>query len=167
MFIPILISVLFGAAGLSERHRPWFFAIGVLMAFVWFIALSHRYRLESTMAEIDRMTGIEFERFLAKLFRRQGYRTTHVGSRGGDFGADLIVQKNKLKIAVQAKNYDTSRVGNDAVQQAVAGASFYNCKAAIVVTNSTFTKAARQQAAGSNLPVSLWDRTVLHRAIRK
>jgi len=156
-----------GAAAILHPLRRQLVVVGVVLGFSWFLYLYRKYRLASTMAEIDQMTGKQFEKFLARLFKRHGYRTVHVGAKGSDYGADLVVEKDNHKIAVQAKNYDTGRVGNDAVQQAVAGASFYDCEAAIVVTNSMFTRAAKQQAAGSNVPVSLWDRNTLRKALRK
>lgn len=48
-----------------------------------------------------------------------------------------------------------SPVGNNAVQEAFAGKSFYVCHVAVVMTNSTFTDSARQLA--SQLGVILWD----------
>jgi restriction system protein len=137
----------------------------VLVCFLLWGAL-RRGRIASTMGQIDAMGGHGFERFLVQLFKRLGYKTKHVGGSGGDFGADLIVEKNGLRTAVQAKNYGKSAVGNDAVQQAIAGAAYYDCQEALVVTNSRFTKAAREQAGGSNLPVHLWDRKILEQKLK-
>ena len=118
-----------------------------------------RRRLASSLREIDRMDGHEFERYLARLFTLLGYRARVVGGSGGDFGADIIIEKAGIPIAVQAKNYETGRVGNDAVQQAIAGATYYDCRAAMVVTNTFYTKAAMEQARGCTLfPVTLWNR---------
>ena len=96
------------------------------------------------------------------MFQRMGYRTEVVGASGSDFGADLVIEKSGIKIAVQAKNYERGRVGNDAVQQVIAGATYYDCKAALVVTNVSYTKAAQMQARGCSLfPVTLWSRADL------
>jgi restriction system protein len=165
----ILILLLAAAAVIGKYwdYWPWFAAGGAGFAIIWLAVLVKRHRAASTMASVDKMSGPEFERFLVKIFKRLGYKTEHVGASGSDFGADLIVERDGVKIAVQAKNYDpTNRVGNDAVQQAVAGAAYYDCKMAMVVTNSRFTKAAREQAAGSNLAVALWDRKDLEKAVR-
>ncbi len=125
-------------------------------------------KIAASLREIDAMTGHEFERFLAKLFQRMGYRAQVVGASGSDFGADLVIEKGGVKIAVQAKNYDGGRVGNDAVQQAIAGATFYDCKAALVVTNASYTKAALLQARACGLfPVTLWNRTDLEAVLSK
>jgi restriction system protein len=149
------------------EYRPWLILGGslVLILMLWVVVKKRRRVRE--MSEIDRMDGHEFERFLATLFKRLGYKTSHIGASGGDFGADLIIEKDGVKICVQAKNYDNNTVGNDAVQQVIAGAAYYDCEAALVVTNSTFTKAAKEQAAGSNVPVTLWDRHLLEAKLKK
>ncbi len=112
------------------------------------------------------MSGHEFERFLAKILRRHGFQTQLVGERGADYGADLVIRKGDKRIAVQAKNYGRARVGNEAVQQAIAGASYYGCESALVITNSGFTKAARTQAEGGAFEVTLWDRKALAALLR-
>lgn len=63
----------------------------------------------------------------------------------GDQGVDLIVVGGGKKIAVQCKLY-AGAVGNDAVQQVMAGRVYYGCDVACVVTNSTFTKSAKDLA---------------------
>jgi restriction system protein len=54
------------------------------------------------IADVDRMDGATFERFLVSLFRRLDYRVEHTGRRG-DFGADLVVSKGGRRTVVQAK----------------------------------------------------------------
>ena len=92
------------------------------------------------------MAGVEFENFLASVFQELGYkvRTTRTT---GDQGVDLIVSKNGRKVAIQAKGYPRSTVGNKAVQEAHTGMVFYNCQAAVVITNSDFSSGAQQLAA--------------------
>ena len=66
--------------------------------------------------------------------------------------------KDNLKTAVQVKKY-TGRVGVAAVQEVYAAKTYYNAAYAIVVTNSYFTKQARELAA--KLYVTLVDRDKL------
>jgi HJR/Mrr/RecB family endonuclease len=148
------------------KHWPWFVGAGVIVVVAWIWHLLRRRKIEVAMDAIDAMSGHEFERFLKRLFGRMGYAVDHVGRGGGDFGADLVIEKGAKRIAVQAKNYESGRVGNDAVQQAIAGATYYNCPQAMVVTNATYTHAARKQASQSSLPVSLWGRKELERAVQ-
>lgn len=91
------------------------------------------------------MQGIEFENFLADVFLELGYKveTTKVT---GDQGVDLVASKNGRSIAIQAKGYPSTTVGNKAVQEAHAGMGFYGCDVAVVITNSTYTSGARELA---------------------
>lgn len=93
----------------------------------------------------EQMTAANFENFLAQVFTHLGYIVEPTG-KTGDQGVDLIVSRDARRVAVQAKGYLNQSVGNDAVQQAHAGMSFYNCHAAAVVTNATFTPSARALA---------------------
>lgn len=158
-------GVLFHRA-LIEAHLTHIGVAAGLVALLWLIRLFKRLRLASTLSEIDAMGGHEFERYLVRLFRRLGYRAENVGGNGGDFGADLILEKDGVKIAVQAKNYTCGRVGNDAVQQAIAGATYYDCQEAMVVTNARFTRAAKEQAGRCSVfPVTLWNRNDLKQVL--
>ena len=162
-----LAVFLIGVAAVSmHRHWPWLAVGGAVIALLWIVHLVKGLRLASTMARIDAMNGVEFERYLVRLFKKLGYKARHVGG-SGDFGADLIVEKDGMKVAVQAKNYESGKVGNDAVQQAIAGATYHACEEAMVVTNARFTRAAREQAERSTLKVILWDRRVLEQLLSR
>lgn len=101
----------------------------------------------------DRMTGEEFEDWLAVLFRAAGWRVRHTRVTG-DFGADLILGRASEEVVVQAKR-QARPVGVAAVQQVAAARLHYGADAAMVVTNSTFTPAALELAATTD--VVLWD----------
>ena len=156
-------------AFLRFQMNDWL--IGTLaVLFVLVIYLARRWEYDRSMAHVDEMSGHEFERFLKKVFKSAGYRVELVGSEGADFGADLIVEKDGVRYAVQAKNYDRTvhSVGNDAVQQAIAGATYYKCENAMVVTNAGFTKAAKEQAFASEIiPVTLVGRDALKRMMKR
>jgi restriction system protein len=68
-----------------------------------------------TMKEIDKMTGIEFEKFIGKLYNAMGYKT-EVTQASNDYGADVIVTKDQIKTVIQVKNYKNP-VGLGAVQE--------------------------------------------------
>lgn len=104
--------------------------------------------------KIDSMTGLDFEKFVGGIFRKMGYKT-EVTKGSGDFGIDVIADNGIVRIGIQAKCYSGS-VGNEAVQQAVAGRTYYKLDKAMVVTNNYFTPAAIQQARASM--VTLWNR---------
>jgi len=165
--IAIALVLALAVAWLARDHWPWVAGAAGLAAAIWIWRRLGSRRFAAEMAAIDAMNGHEFERYLVRLFRRLGYRAEHVGAGGGDFGADVVIEKDGARVAVQAKNRESGRVGNDAVQQAIAGSTYYGCHAAMVATNSTFTRAARQQADRSSIPVTLWSRRELERAVRE
>lgn len=100
-------------------------------------------------AELDQLGGLEFEEFLAGLFRAQGY-AAKLTPTSGDYGADLILSKDGQRIAVQAKRYVGS-VGVGAVQEALSGMAYYNCQAAWVITTGVFTANALELAQKSGV----------------
>ncbi|WAH39033.1 restriction endonuclease [Alicyclobacillus dauci] len=104
----------------------------------------------SRITDVDQMSGLEFEEYLRVLFSKMGYdaRTTRAS---GDFGADVVLtdQEGQLTV-VQAKRY-SKPVGVKAVQEVHGAKGFYQAEYAIVVTNSSFTKAARDLALKLNV----------------
>lgn len=116
-----------------------------------------------TINDVDLMSGIEFENFIADLFNKMGYKT-QVTKASGDQGIDVIAEKDDYKIAVQAKCYQ-GVVGNHAIMEAVGGMKFYNANKCMVITNSTFTKSAIDLADIND--VELWDRAMLEQKMRE
>ncbi len=139
LLLAIIILVPFGLFGL-----------GYLLYRVWY-----SYRLaKSGIAEIDTMTGKEFEDYLKILFERLGY-TAKVTPYCGDYGADLVIEKAGVRTAVQAKRYRWP-VRIDAVQQVVAAKARYRCSRAMIVTNSYLTSPAWHLARDNQ--VAVWSR---------
>lgn len=100
-------------------------------------------------AELDQLSGLEFEEFLAGLFRAQGY-AAELTPTSGDYGADLILSKEGQRIAVQAKRYVGS-VGVQAVQEALSGQAYYQCHTAWVISTGVFTTNAMELAEKSGV----------------
>jgi hypothetical protein len=110
--------------------------------------------------DVDGMSGVEFENYVASLYRSRGFEA-EVTRASGDFGADLIVAaKGGLRrsewdpksydsdgwsnrMAVQCKRY-SGAVGVSAVMAIIAGKGMYDCARTALVTNSTFTAQARE-----------------------
>jgi restriction endonuclease Mrr len=90
------------------------------------------------------LTGKTWEGYLEQIFLKHGYKVERTKVTG-DQGVDLIVSHGRIRLAVQAKGYAGS-VGNKAVQEAVAGRLYYQCTHSAVITNSSFTKSARDLA---------------------
>ena len=77
---------------------------------------------------------------------------------------NVIAEKGDKKIGIQAKCY-SGTVGNSAVQEAVAGKSFYHCDKVVVITNNFFTSSAKELAQSND--VILWDRDILKEKIKE
>ncbi|MER1985847.1 MAG: restriction endonuclease [Solibacillus sp.] len=115
--------------------------------------------------KIDKMSGREFELFLSKLYNGLGYYT-EVTPTSGDFGIDVITQKNEIKSGIQAKRYqEGSTIGVSAVQEVCAGAAYWKVQKKVVITNVYFTKQAKTLAKANN--VELIDRDGLKRLINE
>src|SRR5262245_35367623 len=95
-----------------------------------------------TMLEISGMTGLEFERFLARLLTKIGYRDIQV-TPINDQGGDLVgISPQGLRTVVQAKRWKNA-LGISVVQELLGAMLHYDCLQGLVITNSTFTSAAR------------------------
>jgi hypothetical protein len=105
---------------------------------------TERVKTERSQAEIDSMTGEEFEVHLMRLFEQHGCIVSST-SKTGDQGADIIAWLATRVIVIQAKR-SISPVGNGAVQEVVAALRVYGGTEGWVVTNATFTQAARELA---------------------
>lgn len=114
-------------------------AIVIVIGISIFRSMRFSMRLkQSGIADIDEMTGRQFEEYLGTLFNSQGYNVSFTPTTG-DFGADLILKKGKETVVVQAKRYKKA-VGIKAVQEVIPAKGMYNASAAWVVTNSNYTK---------------------------
>ncbi|MCU0544116.1 MAG: restriction endonuclease [Oscillatoriaceae cyanobacterium Prado104] len=141
--------------GISQK-----FSAILLKKFKQILAGSTRLELPEIgylIDRVDRMTGEEFEEFLACCFRNLGY-AVETTPKTGDFGADLILSKGRKKTVVQAKRYQ-GKVGNSAVQEVVSAIKYYGAQDAIVITNSNFTSNACKLALANG--VQLWGREQL------
>jgi len=103
------------------------------------------------------MTGKEFEKFLGVHFRNLGYSVT-LTQDSQDYGADLILYKERSKTVVQAKR-SKNPVGIKAVQEVAGAVRHYSANKGIVITNNRFTENACKLAKSNK--VELWDRKKL------
>lgn len=111
------------------------------------------YSYEATVQEVTKssLNPIEYEVFCANEFRMAGWKATTTKATG-DQGADVIAEKNGIKLVAQCKKY-SKPVGNRAVQEAFSAKQFYGAELSAVITNASFTRAARE--AGNRLGVLL------------
>lgn len=96
------------------------------------------------------MNGKDYEKRVAGYLRYHGFRNVRLTGRSSDYGVDIVASKRRHKYAVQCKFY-SKPVGVAAVQQVVGGMAYYDCDRAIVVTNNTFTRQARELASRNDV----------------
>lgn len=106
----------------------------------------------------DYMEGYDFEEYCVTLLKNIGYTNVEVTKGSNDNGIDILATLGGVKYGIQCKRY-SSDVGVKAVQEAYAGAKYYNCHVPVVLTNQFFTKQAKEMAGRIN--VLLWDRDYL------
>jgi len=92
----------------------------------------------------EAMTPTEFEQFCAAQLRSFGW-DARVTQASGDQGVDVIASKNGKKLVVQCKLYGRP-VGNKAVQEISAARLHEAADFAAVVSNQSYTPAARRLA---------------------
>ncbi len=117
--------------------------------------------------------GSEFEDFLEVFFSKSGWKVERPTNttNTADFGVDLVLDG---KIAVQAKNY-TKDISNDAVQEVFSGNEYWKkrgfprLKYAVVISTSSFTKAAIKQAEATGVILKDGDdiKAALNRGLSK
>lgn len=108
---------------------------------------------------LDNLSGKEFEDFLKWLFQELGY-SVELTKVTADSGVDLVLKKDKERIAVQAKRYNrNTKVSNEVVLKTHGGMGVYKCSKSIIITTSYFTNQAKSDAQELNM--ELWDREIL------
>jgi HJR/Mrr/RecB family endonuclease len=109
---------------------------------------------------VNGLSGVEFETYLVKVLKENGFEDVRGTPATGDQGADLIARRNGKTIIIQAKRYQGA-VGNRAVQEVMSAVQYYGGDEGWVITNSVFTPSARALAQKGN--VKLIDGTSLNR----
>lgn len=130
------------------------------LIWLWRMFTRKRLRTEQCL----RLTGEEFEQYVALLLADHHYRHIEITKGSGDQGVDILCERNGQTYAIQCKNY-AGAVGNFAVQEAYAGAEFYGCDIPVVVCPGTFTRGAIELAESTG--VTLWDGERLSRMMKK
>ena len=99
------------------------------------------------------MSGLQFEKEVASLFRSQGYSAT-VTSATGDGGVDIILIKGNERIAVQCKHHSRPVGPNDvrALQGVVAAKNFAR---GIFVSLNGYTTTVYGEVRNSNVKIEL------------
>lgn len=133
-------------------------AIPVIVAIILLLTAILLRRRRRVPSDIDLMEGHDFERYCAELLRRRGFQEVEVTRGSGDYGIDILAEKDGVTYAIQCKCY-ASPVGVKAVQEAYAGRDYYDRMVGAVLTNQYFTQPAVE--AAKKLKILLWDRGYL------
>lgn len=136
-----------------------FFAIVGLLLLIRLFLFNNKWSLR----RIDKMKGAEFEKFMKEVYFLLGYKVEQT-KISGDQGIDLIIKKFFKKTGVQLKRY-SGKVGNSAVQEAVAGKKYYKLDKVCVLTTSYFTQSAKDLAKANG--VELLNRDDLDKLLEK
>ncbi len=133
-------------------------AAGVVLAVAAGVLVCRQFRVSARRRELDAMDGLDFEYYCADLLAADGFVDVKVTRSSGDYGVDILAEKDGVTYAIQCKRY-TGLVGIKAVQEAYAGRDYYDRMVGAVLTNQYFTKPAVQ--AARKLKILLWDRDYL------
>ena len=137
-------------------------AIAMVLLLVTFV-LKKKWMMGKPLV-IDEMEGREFEKFCAQLLERKGFIDVNITKASGDFGVDILAEKEGVTYAIQCKRY-ADPVGVKAIQEAYSGREYYDRMVGAVLTNQYFTAPA-VEAAGK-LKILLWDMGYLEQMIEE
>ena len=142
------------------NEMSWMGIVAILLATILaiIILIYIKRRRNDSYLDMDDMEGHEFEYYCAELLERNGFIDVEVTKGSGDFGADIICEKDGVTYAIQCKCYDKV-VGVHAVGEVYAAKDYYDCMVAAVMSNQYFTEPAVKMA--KKLNVILFDRDYL------
>jgi len=113
---------------------------------------------------LDRAECYAFEDEIRGLMEVFGY-TAETTKPSGDFGADVVGWHSGKRVVVQCKLYTRGKIGNKIVGELEGTRRYYDATHAVIVTTSSFTKAAREMAG--KLGIYLIDREALIQLCRQ
>ena len=150
-YITLIVIILFAGVTSAQRFvilKALFIAWIIVIALAIIKSLNQakawRASHDPNLKTIDNMSGLEFERYVAKLLKSQGYSHVRLTEKY-DLGVDIVACKDGICWGIQVKRY-SGLVKASAVRQVVTALRKYDCDRAMVVTNSTFSRVAIELA---------------------
>lgn len=135
--------------------RLIFLIIGAAIVLIAVLIVWVVKRIRMRPLPMDEMEGHDFEYYCADILKARGFMEVEVTKGSGDFGADILAEKDGVTYAIQCKCYDKP-IGVKAVQEVYAGRDYYDRMVGVVMTNQYFTQPAVNLA--QKLNIMLWDR---------
>ena len=135
--------------------RILFLIIGALIVLLAALIVTIVKKIRNRPLPMDEMEGHDFEYYCADILKERGFLEVEVTKGSGDFGADILAEKDGVTYAIQCKCYDKP-IGVKAVQEVYAGRDYYDRMVGVVMTNQYFTQPAVELARKLN--IMLWDR---------
>ena len=153
---------------ISERAKHNLMVVAIVIGVIIFISMVctiyRKLHRKYTLKQLDEMDGHQFEYACADILKANGYKHVKVTRSSGDFGVDIIAEKDKVRYAIQCKRYN-HKLDNTPIQEVVGGLAYYQCDKGAVMTNQYFTEPAKQLAQGND--IELLDRDTLSHMVDK
>lgn len=153
---------------ISERAKHNLMVVAIVIGVIIFISMVctiyRKLHRKYTLKQLDKMGGHQFEYACADILKANGYKHVKVTRGSGDFGVDVIAEKDKVRYAIQCKRYN-HKLDNTPIQEVVGGLAYYQCDKGAVMTNQYFTEPAKQLAQVND--IKLLDRDTLSHMVDK
>lgn len=153
---------------ISERAKHNLMVVAIVIGVIIFISMVctiyRKLHRTYTLKQLDKMDGHQFEYACADILKANGYKHVKVTRGSGDFGVDVIAEKDKVRYAIQCKRYN-HKLDNTPIQEVVGGLAYYQCDKGAVMTNQYFTEPAKQLAQVND--IELLDRDTLSHMVDK
>lgn len=146
----VLLKRLRGYIGSDAKSIGIDVARGALISFGYLDKPASSMDIVST---IRMLSGVEFEEFVANIFRLEGY-SVEMTQTTGDHGIDLLMRKGAQVIAVQCKRWDAP-VGEAVVRDLYGSLMGSGAPFGYLVASSTFT--SRAYSFAQSKPMKLID----------
>lgn len=147
---------------ISEQAKHNLMVVAIVIGVIIFISMVctiyRKLHRKYTLKQLDKMDGHQFEYACADILKANGYKHVKVTRGSGDFGVDIIAEKDKVRYAIQCKRYN-HKLDNTPIQEVVGGLAYYQCDKGAVMTNQYFTEPAKQLAQVND--IELLDRDTL------
>jgi restriction system protein len=140
-------------AALLQYIFPMIFLVAAVMSFV---SRSRSVRLLDAVrsdpkADVSALCWQDFESLVGEGFRHRGFVVTERGGAAPDGGVDLALARDHERFLVQCKQWRAQQVGVSVVRELYGVMAAERVAGGYVVTSGSFTKDAKEFAAGRNI----------------